>query len=992
MHASHKRRHALIVLLVVGSLLSALAKATQTASLQTNYARDRRDSSTLSLKSLLNPDGSLNLSSGFNGSLDAGGYRMRIGPNGAPRFVPDALTAPGDERWDPQFFGSDVTHRVFAITISSDEIYIAGLFTTIGKTSANHVARYAVATQTWSALGQGSGPEGNGVEWAHGIIGGMALAVVGNDVYVGGPIGMAYNHAGNSIAANGIAKWNRLTNTWSPLGNGIYGDHFTISALAVSGSELYVGGAFDTAHNFNGSISANNIAKWNMLTDTWSALGSDNGLAGNGVNSDVYAIAVNGSNVYVGGHFTTAYDNSGSNVSTNRVARWDGAAWSALGTPVGNGVDDYVNAIAVSDSDLYVGGVFMTARNGDGSGVSANRIARWNGSAWSGLAGGVNGVVNAIVVIGGSVYVGGGFTDASNNDGEISALGVARWDGTNWSSLGDDPGANGNGVSHGQDTGVVSALAVNSGVLFVGGSFNQAGNSSMDHVPAANLARWDGASWSAPGNSAAGGNGVNGQVQAIAVKGDEIYIGGWFTKVGNLSVNHIAKWNSSTSTWSAVGPGPGARSNGVGTEGCSGGYCIAGNVSTIAVNGNDVYVGGNFDTVYNGPGGMVNAPNIARWETLTNTWSAVGRGTSGQIFAIKIDGDDIYVGGTFNTAFNSDNSVVNARNIARWNLTTNTWSAFGDGSDANNNGTDGVVRAIAVRGNEVYMIGGFTTACSSASNCTGANYVVRWNKITNTWSALGRDSGPAGNGLKLFNNNAWEEFDVIVVSNDVYVCGGFEAVYNSRSSRVATTGIAGWDGSSWFVLGSGASASGQGLSGIDGPQKMLAVGTDLYVIGHSTTTANNSETDHVTVNGIAKWNGAAWSALGGGLISSDSGYGAGLAASANHLYVGGLIAYTGGNITANFGRYQLPAANCSVKIASPRRTVSRTGASSHVNVNAQGSCSWTTVSNVPWITIISGGSGFGDGRVHYTVAANVSGSERIGTITISGQTFTIRQF
>ncbi|MGH9835850.1 MAG: BACON domain-containing protein [Blastocatellia bacterium] len=233
--------------------------------------------------------------------------------------------------------------------------------------------------------------------------------------------------------------------------------------------------------------------------------------------------------------------------------------------------------------------------------------------------------------------------------------------------------------------------------------------------------------------------------------------------------------------------------------------------------------------------------------------------------------------------------------------------------------------------------------------------------------------------------------DVVALGNDVYVCGGIEGAYNSASSSVVTSGIARWNGSSWSPLGGGASATGQGLSpNFTLPLGMAAVNTDLYVTGNFLA-ANNSETDHVAVSGIAKWNGSSWSALGSGLSASDSNYGTALAATATHLYVGGAFAYTGENITASFGRYQFPVSNCSVKIAPPQRTVPRQGASGHVNVNAQGNCSWTAVSNVPWITITSGGSGSGDGKVNYVVAANTSGSQRIGTITISGQIFTIRQ-
>jgi hypothetical protein len=67
----------------------------------------------------------------------------------------------------------------------------------------------------------------------------------------------------------------------------------SVSALAVSGSNLYAGGGFTTA----GGSAANSIAKWNG--SSWTALGS-------GMNYDVHALAVSGSDLYAGGVFTTA--------------------------------------------------------------------------------------------------------------------------------------------------------------------------------------------------------------------------------------------------------------------------------------------------------------------------------------------------------------------------------------------------------------------------------------------------------------------------------------------------------------------------------------------------------------------------------------------------------------------------------------------------------------------------------------------------------------
>jgi sugar lactone lactonase YvrE len=59
-------------------------------------------------------------------------------------------------------------------------------------------------------------------------------------------------------------------------------------------------------------------------------------------------------------------------------------------------------------------------------------------------------------------------------------------------------------------------------------------------------------------------------------------------------------------------------------------------------------------------------------------------------------------------------------------------------------------------------------------------------------------------------------------------------------------------------------------------------------------------------------------------------------------------------------------------------------------VNGFGMCSWSATSNTAWITVTSGASGFATGAVGYSVAAN-TGAQRVGTITIAGQTFTITQ-
>ncbi len=54
-------------------------------------------------------------------------------------------------------------------------------------------------------------------------------------------------------------------------------------------------------------------------------------------------------------------------------------------------------------------------------------------------------------------------------------------------------------------------------------------------------------------------------------------------------------------------------------------------------------------------------------------------------------------------------------------------------------------------------------------------------------------------------------------------------------------------------------------------------------------------------------------------------------------------------------------------------------------------CTWTAVSNAPWITIAAGATGTGAGTVIYTVADNPSYTSRTGTISVAGRTITIIQ-
>jgi hypothetical protein len=226
-----------------------------------------------------------------------------------------------------------------------------------------------------------------------------------------------------------------------------------------------VGGSFTNAYDFPGLASiVNRIARWDAATG-WSPLGT-------GVSGSVLTIREQGGLVYVGGAFTNAGGNT-----ANRIAVWDGANWSPLGTGSANGLNGTVNAILVDGSDIYVGGSFTTA-----GGATARAVARWNGSSWSALGEGMfhtsTANVSGLAKLGGHLYACGVFTNAGGN---VITRNIARWDGTKWESLGSGIG---NEATPGASR--ATALAVRGNDLFVGGIFETAGVSDAEYI-----ARWN---------------------------------------------------------------------------------------------------------------------------------------------------------------------------------------------------------------------------------------------------------------------------------------------------------------------------------------------------------------------------------------------------------------------------------------------------------------------------------------------------------------------
>jgi hypothetical protein len=670
-------------------------------------------------------------------------------------------------RTDPSFsdgnwvsFGAlpGVASQASALALDTNgDLYVGGNFIVAGELSTRSIARWNGTA--WSRLGSG----------VDGLVSAIAFDKAGN-LYAGG----IFETAGGVKATN-IAKWNG--SVWSALGSGIDG---SVHALAVDNQgNLYAGGSFTSA----GGVKATNIARWNG--NSWSAL--DSGVNGPTVGEylapTVAALAFDATgNLYAGGEFASA-----GQVAANNIARWDGSAWSALGSGVtGFPFTPPIAALAFdAQGNLYVAGAFTIA-----GGVDATNIARWNGNSWSALGSGVNGAISSVAFdINGYLYAGGQFAGA----GGTGATNIAKWDGGNWSGLGE-------GISG--VPAMVSALACDhAGNLFCGGFFDTAGSAAANGV-----ARWDGHEWSAldaaskslsstvralafdgPGNLYIGGDfaaagsvrvnfmakwdgsfwsplgaGLDGAVTALLCDtNNNLYAGGWFTSAGGVSANCVAKWDGHL--WSALDTGV------LGSAGSQG------FVSALAMdNAGNLYVGGGFTRA-----GSVNATNVAKWDG--HAWSALGSGLSGGseplVSALACDSNgNVYAGGVF-----TESGGVNLVNIGKWD--GSHWSSVGSGIPVLS-GVYNPIHALRVdtKGN-LYVGGSFSTAGGM-----NAVNIALWNG--RTWAALG-----TGLGVPVDDEVQSLAFDPF---GNLYAAGQFHA-----AGEVTARNIAQWNGQAWSSLGSG---------------------------------------------------------------------------------------------------------------------------------------------------------------------------------------------
>ena len=293
-----------------------------------------------------------------------------------------------------------------------------------------------------------------------------------------------------------------------------------------------------------------------------------------------------------------------------------------------------------------------------------------------------------------------------------------------------------------------------------------------------------------------------------------------------------------------------------------------------------VFIGGDFTNV----GGNANSDYITMWNGVTNTYNALGNIplNNGVNAIYALDLEHVFIGGNFTNVGGNANSDY----ITMWNGTTNTYNALGTIA------LSGEVNAIYALDLEHVFIGG---NFRNAGGITGANFIIMWNGVANTYTKLGNI--PLSSKV-----NAIYALDL----EHVFIGGNFENVGGDSTSDYITrwngvtniytklnvvlgtyvfaiyaldlehvfiggnfTNVGGITGVNYIIMWDGVANTYTKLGNITLIAKVTAIhafdNNRVYIGGYFDNVGGNTNSDYITM-----WNGTTYNALRNVSLSTSS--------------------------------------------------------------------------------------------------------------------------
>lgn len=300
-----------------------------------------------------------------------------------------------------------------------------------------------------------------------------------------------------------------------------------------------------------------------------------------------------------------------------------------------------------------------------------------------------------------TVFVCGNFTEL----GGKSRVGLAALDGRTGQTLDWYPGPANNEVS---------ALALHGNTLYLGGYFTSLAGQARNRAAAVDVATSAVLPWNPDVTGPDDPYGNTPRVMAIATKGSAVILGGLFSSAGGQLRVALAAVDADTGGAMPWNPAPAHTYS----------YPPP-SVSSLAVQGDTIYVGGNFEVI--GGADRISLASVDASTGSATSWSPRPN-FDHDVVALAVSGGVVYVGGTFTTM-----GPWQARGcFAAFDLATGALKNW----DPKDNGT--VARAMIVSGGKVYVAGDFTfiggqprSGIAALDTLTGA--ALPWNPGADNW-------------------------------------------------------------------------------------------------------------------------------------------------------------------------------------------------------------------------------------------------------------------
>ncbi|TXI67801.1 MAG: T9SS type B sorting domain-containing protein [Cyclobacteriaceae bacterium] len=255
-----------------------------------------------------------------------------------------------------------------------------------------------------------------------------------------------------------------IDETWSPTPNNF------VSAFAIEGNTLYVGGAFtQIAGSARNLLAAFDITTGNLLP--WNP---------NLTPGRVETLTASGGVVYVGGQFTEVGGQPRKNIAAINGATGVVTNWN----PTVDGINSSVQTIKVAGGVVYAGGFFTSAGGQSRRSIAALDITTGTATAWNPNPS--SGVVRTIELTGSTLFMGGTFTTVGGTLREyLAEVDLTTGALTSW-----DPNF---------DDATVYDLELAGTTLYVAGTFQTVNGTNREGLAAVSTSTGALLSWAYPG-------------------------------------------------------------------------------------------------------------------------------------------------------------------------------------------------------------------------------------------------------------------------------------------------------------------------------------------------------------------------------------------------------------------------------------------------------------------------------------------------------------